>query len=806
MTSQTQKKTHLLSNPYLELNNQGQTLRLELTKNEHVLGRDPYKADLLVPQVWQIISSSQAVLRREGEDYWIYDGDGSKPSTNGMFALPNFTQVSPAKGLALKHETELRIGQDPRNQIQLIYFNPASPSAGNLPRTAIALRNRSVLIGRDRHATLKLNSPIVSRRHATIDANAQGQYVLADRSSNGVFVNGKRIKNSVVLTEGAKIRIGPFTLIYQAGEITLVNPGDAIRLEAIELVREGKDKNNEIQRLLNTISLVIEPGNLVALAGTSNANQSVLLRTLLGIEAPNRGAVYANGEDLRKHFDSYSCSIGFVPKDDALHGELTVAEALIYAIKLRLPADINVDQVFKKVLDDIEMFEHRHELINSLSKSDRKRVSIGVELVVDPKLFFLEEPTLGLDPGLDKKMVSLLRKLADQERTVIFTGQANANLTICDRLVFLGGGGHLCYFGPPADIYSFFAIHNQDFTGIYSELEKGESIVRLWEDKYRYSSYYQRYIAVPLSLNPSQQPAKFAKLSNSARGSSFRQLILLIQRYFQLAIRDKINFTTVVFSAAICPILLAGIKNTEPFIFTNSSDSRLAFLALRFLLFFSLSAILVGVSSSVSEIVKEQAIFKRERLGSLGLFPYLISKLIGFKGLACLQAVVMTAIILLGFEQPDSDLITWPVGLGITTFLTLVASMNLGLMVSAFVSNIAQTYKVLPLILGFQIIFSGVFFKLDSLFTIERLARWISWLTVSRWSVGAYGSLVNINAMVAKPIELSDGNFLHQLFDPSAVYEPSWENLALNWGILGLQAVVYFTVTFLLLKRKDIFR
>ncbi|MDF0552441.1 FHA domain-containing protein [Kamptonema sp. UHCC 0994] len=806
MTSQTQKKTHLFNNPYLELNNQGQTLRLELTKNEHVLGRDPYKADLLVPQVWQIISSSQAVLRREGEDYWIYDGDGSKPSTNGMFALPSYTQVTAVKGLALRHETELRIGQDPRNQIQLIYFNPASPTAGNLPRTAIALRNRSVLLGRDRNATVQLNSPIVSRRHATIDANAHGQYILTDRSSNGVFVNGKRINNFVVLTEGAKIRIGPFTLIYQAGEITLINPGDALRLEAIELVRDGKNKNNESQRLLDSISLAIEPGNLVALAGTSDANQSILLRTLLGIEPTNRGAVYANGEDLRKHFDSYNSLIGFVPKEDALHGELTVAEALTYAIKLRLPSDANVEQVFKKVLDDIEMFDQRNKLINTLSNSERKRVSIGVELVVDPKLFFLEEPTLGLDPGLEKKMVSLLRKLAEQQRTVIFTAQANTNITICDRLVFLGGGGHLCYFGPPADIHSFFAFHNQDFAAIYSELEKGESIVKLWEDKYRYSSYYQRYIASPLSPQLYQQQAKFAKLSHSARVSPLRQLNLLTQRYFQLAIRDHINFAFGMFAAVIFPILLAAIKNTEPFVFSNNSDSKLAFLAVRFLLLFSLSNILAGVYSSIPEIVKEQVIFRRERLGSIGLFPYVISKLIGLKGLACLQTLVITAVILISFEQPDSDIIAWPIGLAITTFLTLLASMNLGLMVSAFVNNISQAYKILPLILVFQMIFSGVWFKLDSLFTIERLGGWISWLTVSRWSVGAYGSLVNVNAMVAKPIELSDGNFLPQLFDRSAVYEPTWENLALNWAILCLHTVVYFAITFLFQKRKDIFR
>jgi len=97
-----------------------------------------------------------------------------------------------------------------------------------------------------------------------------------------------------------------------------------------------------------------------------------------------------------------------------------------------------------------------------------------------------------------------------------------------------------------------------------------------------------------------------------------------------------------------------------------------------------------------------------------------------------------------------------------------------------------------------QIIFSGVLFKM------EGAASKFSWLMLSRWSVGAYGSLVNVNAMVPAPTTLPDGSTLPQPFEPTPVYDPTWENLGLNWGILCVHILVYLMLTLWLQKRKDI--
>ena len=137
-------------------------------------------------------------------------------------------------------------------------------------------------------------------------------------------------------------------------------------------------------------------------------------------------------------------------------------------------------------------------------------------------------------------------------------------------------------------------------------------------------------------------------------------------------------------------------------------------------------------------------------------------------------------------------------GLGITNFLTLIASIGLGLMVSAWVKNITQANSSLPLLLLPQIIFSGI------LFDMTGIGKYISWLMLSRWSIGAYGILVDVNKMVPEPIILFDGTKINYSFAGSSVYDPTWQNLLLNWGVLLLHTVIYWLVALFLQKRKDI--
>ncbi|MEG4912295.1 FHA domain-containing protein [Microcoleus sp. B7-D4] len=777
--------TALSDRPYIVLSNQGEVLQLELKQQQHVLGRDRTRADLVIPEPWRAVSGVHAVLRQIGDNYWIYDGDGQRPSTNGLFV--DRTRITPNDGYCLKNGTEIKIGLDPQNQVLLSYFNPLANQVTVPSKQSILLKNRSVLLGRDPNASLQLDAPLVSRRHATIDQDSRGNYILRDHSVNGVFVNGQRVTNSVQLSEGEAIRIGPFTLTYRSGELQMQDSGHQIRLDADSLV---------IPKRLDNITLAIEPGQFVALVGGSGAGKSTLMRTLLGIEKTTNGAVFLNGDNLRQNFNIYRNQIGYVPQDDIVHADLRVEEVLSYAAKLRLPPDTEVKQVVAKTLEDIEMTHRRKALVKQLSGGQRKRVSIGVELLADPKLFFLDEPTSGLDPGLDKKMMQLLRKLANQGRTVILVTHATANITMCDRIVFMGRGGRLCYFGPPREALDFFDVKTGDFADIYNELETGETNVQSWAEKFNKSPYYQRYIVNHFSTGKAN--AKIPSAPSAAKSQSFvKQLVLLAQRYFQLVSRDLVNLSLALLTAPIgISLLRLAVRDKDPLI--GAPEATLAPLALRVLFVFTCAAIWVGLATSLQEIVKESAIYLRERLVNLGLFAYLGSKIFILSGLAVLQTLLMVGVILIAFKSPEPSFISWPVGASITTFLTLMSCISLGLVVSAIVKNSSQANSALPLLLLPQIIFSGVLFKM------EGAASTFSWLMLSRWSVGAYGSLVNVNGMVPAPTTLPDGSTLPQPFEPTPVYDQTWENLSLNWAILCVHIFVYLMLTLWLQKRKDI--
>lgn len=801
-----QKTTVASSNPYLEIDNQGKIVRFDLTRDRHILGRDRTEgADLIVPPDWNVISRCHAVLCRDGEDYIIYDGDGKqKPSANGLFV--NHTRITPSAGYRLRDNTELEIGQHPKNKIRLKYGNPNHPLS--LPPSpgvrSISLRHKSVLIGRDPNANLQLDAPTVSRRHATIDTDKNDNYILHDGSTNGVFVDGQKVSGSTILKDGVIVRIGPYTLQLQGDTLSIVDCGEQIRLDAVGITRIVNSKEGS-KTLLNNITIPIEPGQFVALVGGSGAGKSTLMRTLLGIDPTTQGTVYLNGDELRKNFNLYRTQIGYVPQDDIIHGNLTVEEALTYAAQLRLPPE-NVKAVVEKTLTQIKLSDRRNLFVHQLSGGQRKRVSIGVELLADPKLFFLDEPTSGLDPGLDKKMMQLLHDLAKEGRTVILVTHATANIKLCDRVAFLGLGGNLCYFGSPENAPRFFKINTgefaDDFSEIYTELEQEDELqtlkkVQEWEKRFRQSSDYQRYIANHLSaINGNSEIKKSPK---NAKRSPLQQLTLLTQRYLQLIWRDRISLSLSLLTAPIgISLITLALRDKDPLILGSEPDPTLAPLALRVLFVFTCAAIWVGLSTSLQEIIKESQIYLRERLVNLRIFAYLGSKVVVLGGLAILQTFLITLVITWGFATPAPDIISWEVGASVTTFLTLLTSLSLGLFVSALVKNSSQANSTLPLLLLPQVIFSGV------LFNMEGIASKLSWLMLSRWSVGAYGSLVNVNAMVPEPTKLLDGSTLPQPFEPTTVYDPTWENLGLNWGILCLHTLVYLGLTLWVQKRKDI--
>ncbi|OZH53647.1 hypothetical protein AFK68_16225 [Hydrocoleum sp. CS-953] len=180
--------------------------------------------------------------------------------------------------------------------------------------------------------------------------------------------------------------------------------------------------------------------------------------------------------------------------------------------------------------------------------------------------------------------MQLLRKLANQGRTIILVTHATANIRICDRVVFLGRGGRLCYFGSSREALTFFSVNTGDFADIYNELETSDENINEWVNNFRQSEYYRNYISnhlsidnlkPPTNLPPKQQPASF-----------WQQLFILIERYFKLIFRDPINLGLALLTAPIgIGLILFAVRDKNPFI--GDPEPTLAPLALRVLFVFT---------------------------------------------------------------------------------------------------------------------------------------------------------------------------------------------------------------------------
>jgi ABC transport system ATP-binding/permease protein len=199
-------RTIIDATPRIEMHWQGSLLSFDLSEYEHDLGREPSQPapiGLRVPIEWELVSRHQAVLRKVGNDYYIYDGDGQNASSNRLFI--NNRLITPTEGYRLQSYDELRIGQDPQNYATLIYFDPAHVRRGEAPaQTRLSLgAPRTVTIGRSEDNDFVLDAPTISRYHASLERTTAGRYILRNFSPNGVFVDRQQVDKTMTMAVGA---------------------------------------------------------------------------------------------------------------------------------------------------------------------------------------------------------------------------------------------------------------------------------------------------------------------------------------------------------------------------------------------------------------------------------------------------------------------------------------------------------------------------------------------------------------------------------------------------------------------------
>ena len=248
-------------------------------------------------------------------------------------------------------------------------------------------------------------------------------------------------------------------------------------------------------------------------------------------------------------------------------------------------------QRIEEVLDDLEIRKRRHVLVERLSGGQIKRVSMGVELLTKPSLFFLDEATSGLDPGTEREVMSLLRKLADQGRTILLITHATDNIEICDLVVFLAAGGRVAYLGPPQEAPSYFGV--KTFNEIYCKVEKEQS-PEYWQQKYLQSSQYQTYVndrQITLEFDKkANSTERKATVANTQQISAWQQFLILIRRNIDILLQDRISLILMLAIAPILGVLDFFIWDRHMFDITNGSPQE----ALTMLSILVINTILVG--------------------------------------------------------------------------------------------------------------------------------------------------------------------------------------------------------------------
>jgi ABC-type multidrug transport system ATPase subunit len=682
------------------------------------------------------VSRHHARIYADAGELWVED----LGSTNGT--LLNGERFSDT-ARRLENGDSVTIGETTLRLLAGEETRMASREQPVLATRSVALTEDRLRIGRDDSNDLVLADPNVSRFHAEIVRSDEGVELVDLGSRNGTRVDGEA-HDRAVLRPGQTIGIGPFRLVFDGSGLETRDDRGALRLEArtVAVAAGGK-------RILQSTSLTLEPGDLTAVIGASGSGKSTLVKVLAGVSPPSEGTVTANGEPI----ESRLTDVAYVPQDEIVHGLLTVDEALGYAARLRLPGDSTAAEIAEAVAtveEELGLEEQGGTRIASLSGGQRKRAGVAAELISRASLLFLDEPASGLDPGLESRMMALLRELADNSRSVTVVTHATKNLDMCDRLVVLGEGGEATFVGRPREALEFFEVETYD--DIYTALV--DRPAEEW--RRRYESHDGQASEPPTEPVPELSEPRRPR---SRRGGPY--LRALVGRYARLFLRDRGNLLALLGQVPLLALAVAFLF--QPGLFDDKGGEPIRAAQLLFLL--ATATIWLGSIDAAREIVRERALFARESAIGVPLHAYLLSKLVVLFVLIAVQTVVLAAIAF-AVRPLGESVGTYAAVLGVLLVTGFVA-VGVGLLVSAAVRTEDQAVSLVPLTIIPQLLFAG------AIVPVEKMGAPVAALSsviFERWSFAGAGTAADMqDRLGADPEVLEVSGYGTGFFDVEAV-------------------------------------
>ena len=742
------------------------------------IGRSP-GADFTIDNA--LVSRKHAQIRFVDElGGWVVEDLGS---ATGIFL--DGRSVEQAE---LQSESILRLGDPdfgPEISLEILVQQPTpidentqgeqTQLAGPVPRrqsgklATLPADLPGLIIGKSEESEVVINDVLVSRRHAKLCQIGHGWVIEDLNSLNGTFVNGQLVSVSVVF-DGDIITVGNTDLVLSNGNLipakSIKSAEGGLQVHGLEFrIKGGK-------RLLHDIDIPAAPGTLTAVIGPSGAGKSTLSRVLAGVTEPTAGQVIFDGFDVHQNFELIRSRIGLVPQDDVLHTSLKLEEALTYAAKLRLP--IGHDQQTRqaqvtKVIEQLELDNHKATRIDRLSGGQRKRASVALELLTEPSLLILDEPTSGLDPALDRQVMLTLRELATDDRAVLVITHSVAYLDVCDQVLVLAPGGMPAYLGPASGIENFFGT--SDWADIFASLAQDP------EGSHRH--YRDIHPARPRSnLQPIANGSSGYAPAKTPRSLWWRQFFTLCSRQAKLIFADRGYSTFLLALPVILGLLVLVVPGDTGL---GPADSEAYGEPSQLLAMLVIGAAFMGASISIRDLVGERAIFLRERAVGLSISVYLASKLFVYGIFSWLMAALLTIVLLLGKPGPTQSILGIPPALELffALGLTAMCSMALGLFLSALVKSTEQAMPLLIVVLMAQLVLNGGIIKLVDQVGLNEF----SYFAISRWGY----------AMAASSTDL-------QNLSPVMTEDPLWDHTFSAW-LLAAELLIVLTIIFSALTR-----
>ncbi len=619
-----------------------------------------------------------------------------------------------------------------------------------------------VSAGRAMDNDIVLSDPYVSGHHLEAWLSDGRLYVRDLESRNGTFLGDVRftegsVAPDAVLRLGAQFMLPASELLlrlstgHQPSQFLQRPAGRAYLLAGRELGRKVGDKV-----ILRDVDACVSAGQFVAIAGASGAGKSTLIKLLNGYVTPDSGVLEVTPDSAGGR------AIGYVPQDDILDGSLPLREALVLSARLRYPPGTEAAAVEKRVdevLADLGLAESASTTVRQLSGGQRKRASVALELMIRPRLLLLDEPTRGLDPASDRRLIRLLRALADSGIGVVLITHSTANITACDDVAFLAPGGYLVFWGRPDAAERYFGTDSLD--AVYEQIETGATAPE-WRERFCQSpEYWQLRSEVQAALDELQSTLRQPALGSgpSYASTALWQLQGLTRRSARILLADRRNLALLLLQVPVILLLarmifapdvltrvnrvpasnpllgLVGLTGARPPNFGNATPGMdLLFVA-------ATTLVWLGTINAAREICKELPIWEREHHVGVQTLPYLLSKLLVLGGLCLVQTAIFTLLLLFFWDVPGGPAVG--AGILLAGLLAALSGVAIGLTISASVSTTDRAVALVPVVMIPQILFGGTIIPLS---TIGAGGQVLSWFAGARWAFEALGRITDREA------------------------------------------------------------